>query len=116
MEMQRVQEPLNSSSGRRPAQRRASDIRRPSVSIALTNGVCILDICDPMLTSVSNQELPPPATAAPPSRTDLGRRWGQRLLACATLAYALWSIVNYVAPRGSGGSGMPRNPDWEFDR
>ena len=38
------------------------------------------------------------------------------MLGAATLVYALWSVINYIAPRGdSNTSGLPRQDNFDFD-
>jgi len=38
------------------------------------------------------------------------------VLGAATLVYALWSVINYIAPRGdSNTSGLPRQDNFDFD-
>ena len=39
-----------------------------------------------------------------------------KVLGAATLVYALWPVINYIAPRGdSNTSGLPRQDNFDFD-
>lgn len=98
-------------------QRRVSATRRPSLIIEMPAGSPVVQIVDPLVVaSVRNEELPSAGDANAIPSPSHAKVWGARALAGATFVLMLWSVINYVAPRGTGDtSGRPSQPDWEFD-
>ena len=92
-------------------------LRRPSISLHLSTGTPVLEVRDSIVVQmVQNRELPPNRRQASPSCTQRLLQGCSKVLAGATLVYALWSIINYLAPRGGpDSSGMPEQPDFDFD-
>lgn len=92
-------------------------LRRPSFVINLPGGMPVLEIRDTVvLEMVQNRELPPNRRQTPIPCTQRALQLGGKALAAATLVYALWSVINYIAPRGdSSPTGLPRQPEFDFD-
>jgi len=76
-----------------------------------------MELHDPVVVlMVQNRELPPNRRDAPVGVMQRTRRMAGRVLGAATLVYALWSVINYLAPRGSPeSSGMPEQAPFDFD-
>jgi len=91
--------------------------RRPSLVLQLPSGKTVLELHDPeVVLMVQNRELPPNRRDAPMDVMQRTRRMTGRVLGAATLVYALWSVINYLAPRGRPeSSGMPEQPPFDFD-
>ncbi len=85
--------------------------------VQLPSGTPVMALHDPVVVlMVQNRELPPNRRAAPVDVMQRTRRMAGRVLGAATLVYALWSVINYLAPRGSPeSSGMPEQPPFDFD-
>lgn len=92
-------------------------LRRASVVIQMSDGTSIAQINDTLLLEmVQNRELPPNRRQTPIPCTQRALQLGGKALAAATLVYALWSVINYIAPRGdSSPTGLPRQPEFDFD-
>ena len=92
-------------------------LRRPSIAINLPNGTPILEVRDSVVVEmVQNRELPANRWEVPASCAQRALQIGSKVLGAATLVYALWSIINYLAPRGDSDSArFPRQPDFDFD-
>lgn len=91
-------------------------VRRPSIVLQLPSGQPVMELHDPVVVQmVQNRELPPNRRDAPEDVMQRTRRMAGRALGAATLVYALWSVINYLAPRGSPDSGMPEHPPFDFD-
>ena len=92
-------------------------LRRPSIALSLSNGLQVVELRDSVIVEmVQNRELPPNRRVAPPSCAQRARRVCSALVGASTLAYALWSVINYIAPRGdSNSSGLPRQKPFDFD-
>lgn len=91
-------------------------LRRPSVALSLPNGMPLLEVRDSVVVEmVQNRELPPNRRDAPISCAQRARQIGSKVLGAATLVYALWSVINYITPRGGPGGAMPQQPDFDFD-
>jgi len=100
-----------------PDQQNRPALRRASVAITLPGGMPVLEIRDTLvLEMVQNRELPPNRREAPISCAQRALQAGSKVLGAATLVYALWAVINYIAPRGdSRGSGLPRQEHFDFD-
>lgn len=92
-------------------------LRRPSVAINLPGGTPLLEIRDAVvLEMVQNRELPPNRRDTPLSCAQRTLQAGSKVLGAATLVYALWAVINYIAPRGdSTTSGLPLQKPFDFD-
>jgi len=92
-------------------------LRRPSVVIQMSDGTSIAQINDTfLLEMVQNRELPPNRRDTPIACGQRALQAGSKVLGAATLVYALWSVINYIAPRGdSNTSGLPRQDNFDFD-
>jgi len=92
-------------------------LRRPSVVINLPGVAPVLEMRDAVvLDMVQNRELPPNRRDTPLSYAQRALQAGSRALGAATLVYALWSVINYIAPRGdSTTAGQPRQKPFDFD-
>ncbi|MBD8644007.1 hypothetical protein IFT63_10465 [Stenotrophomonas sp. CFBP 13724] len=92
-------------------------LRRPSIALSLPNGMPLLEVRDSVVVEmVQNRELPPNWRDTPLSCTKRTLQAGSKVLGAATLVYALWSVINYIAPRGdSNTSGLPLQKPFDFD-
>ena len=92
-------------------------LRRASVVIQMSDGTSIAQINDTfLLEMVQNRELPPNRRDTPIACGQRALQAGSKVLGAATLVYALWSVINYIAPRGdSNTSGLPRQDNFDFD-
>lgn len=91
-------------------------LRRPSVVIQMSDGTSIAQINDTLLLEmVQNRELPLNRRQTPISCGLRALQLGGEVLGAATLVYALWSVINYIAPRGGPEGAMPQQPDFDFD-
>ncbi|MEN5427966.1 hypothetical protein ABE522_16585 [Stenotrophomonas pennii] len=83
----------------------------------MSDGTSIAQINDTLLLEmVQNREPPPNRRQTPIPCTQRALQLGGKALAAATLVYALWSVINYIAPRGdSSPTGLPRQPEFDFD-
>ncbi|MFK3845079.1 hypothetical protein [Stenotrophomonas sp. NPDC078853] len=83
----------------------------------MSDGTSIAQINDTfLLEMVQNRELPPNRRHTPIACGQRALQAGSKVLGAATLVYALWSVINYIAPRGdSNTSGLPRQDNFDFD-
>lgn len=69
-----------------------------------------------VLPACSNTLLPPNRRDTPIACGQRALQAGSKVLGAAALVYALWSVINYIAPRGdSNTSGLPRQDNFDFD-